>query len=445
MESTEKMSQTEQEETSPPAKTPRRKMTNKRALYYLAVALLVLAFGGAVAWVTTSRPVKNAGEERDALAATADPSIVTVEETALRNIGAAYAVARMRMILQTIQATGSIGPNETRLAHIRPLARGRIEKVYVRLGDRVRAGQPLLDYDNIELGELIGEYLSAVAGLGKANAEAEVTNRSLERARKLVELGAVAKAEYERRNAEYTNALASINIQKSEIAKVEEKIHRFGLSDADLANLNPSAHKELHREASHSVLRAPFDGIVIKYDVSEGEVVETDRELFTVADLSTVWVQADVYEKDIASIHKGQEVRILVDAYAGENFAGKITYVSDFLDPKTRTAKVRCEVSNRDGRLKLEMFATIQISTPLGGEVVMIPTAAVQQIDDKPVAFVRTSDTQFQKRDVQLGARSDDWVEVKSGVKTGEVVVTQGSFHLKSMLLREQIGEGEER
>ncbi|MBI3950158.1 MAG: efflux RND transporter periplasmic adaptor subunit, partial [Acidobacteria bacterium] len=299
-------------------------------------------------------------------------------------------------------------------------------------------------YDNIELGELIGQYLIAMAKLQKTRAEADVTKRSLERAQNLVELGAVARAEYERRNAEYQNARASINSQKAEVAQVEEKLHRFGLTDADLEKLNTPAHTQYHREASHSVLRAPFEGIVTKYDVAEGEVVDSARELFTIADLSTVWIQADVYEKDIAAIHEGQEVKILVDAYPGEAFVGKITYVSDFLDPKTRTAKVRCEVPNPEGRLKLEMFATSQIPTPKGREVVMVPTAAVQQIDDKPVVFVKIGQTQFQKRDVQLGTQSDGWVEVKSGLKVSEVVVTRGGFQLKSALLREQIG-GEER
>ena len=372
-----------------------------------------------------------------------DPNVVTLDSAAQQNIGLKLEPAQPRTVLQTIQTTGVVGPNETRVAHIRPLARGRIEKVYVRLGDRVHAGQPLLAYDNIELGELMSEYLSAVAALEKAKAAAEVTKRSLERAQNLVDLGAVSRAEYERRNAEYKNALASINSQEAEVAKVEEKLHRFGLTDADLEKLNTPTHTPYHREASHSVLRAPFDGVVIKYDVAEGEIVETDRELFIIADLSTVWVQADVYEKDIASIHSGQEVKVFLDAYPGEVFTGRITYVSDFLDPKTRTAKVRCEVPNRDGRLKLEMFATIQIPTPMGREVVMIPTSAVQLIDDKPVVFVKIGDREFQKREVNLGSQSNGWIEVKSGVKAGETVVTQGSFYLKSTLLREQIG-GEE-
>jgi cobalt-zinc-cadmium efflux system membrane fusion protein len=425
--------------------TSLKKSALNRRWLVAVVAVLVIAGMLAVGlwWRANKAAVSDetAREERDE---TAEMNAVMLDVAAQQNIGLKIEATQTRTITQTIQTTGSVGPNETRVGHIRPLARGRVEKVHVRLGDHVRAGQPLLEYDNIELGELIGQYLIAMAKLQKAQAEAEVTKRSLERAQNLVELGAVARAEYERRNAEYQNALASINSQKAEVAQVEEKLHRFGLTDADLEKLNPPTHTQYHRDASHSVLRAPFDGIVTKYDVAEGEVVDSERELFTIANLSTVWVQADVYEKDIASIRKGQEVQILVDAYPGETFVGKITYVSDFLDPKTRTAKVRCEVPNPQGRLKLDMFATIHIPTPIGRETVMIPATAVQQIDDKPVVFVKISDTEFQKREVQLGAQSNGWVEVKSGVKAGKLVVTQGSFQLKSTLLREQIG-GEER
>lgn len=418
-------------------------LASKRWVVVVLVFMVIVILTATGLWLRSSRPARESKTDHKEALETADPNMVTLDAAAQRNIGLRLEAAEIRTIVQTIQTTGSVGPNETRVAHIRPLARGRIEKVYVRLGDRVRAGQPLIAYDSIELGELIGEYLSAVAALEKANAEAEVTKRSLERAQNLVELGAVARAEYERRNAEYKNALASINSQKVEIAKIEEKLHRFGLTDADLEKLNTPIHTQYHREASHSLLRAPFDGIVIKYDVAEGEIVETELELFTIADLSTVWVQADVYEKDIASIHEGQEVKVFVDAYPGETFIGRITYVSDFLDPKTRTAKVRCEVPNREGRLKLEMFATIKIPTPTGREAVMIPVTAIQRIDNQPVVFVKIGDAQFQKREVQLGAQSDGWIEVTNGVKAGEVVVTQGSFYLKSTLLREQIG-GEE-
>lgn len=424
-------------------------MAPKRLIWLTFVAGAVV---GVLGWLgislirNTSRPAEGREARAEARQETAPTGVVKLEPAAIRNVGLTVVPVQARTVRQDVRATGSIGPNESRLSHIRPIARGRVEKVYVRLGDRVRARQLLLEYDNIELGELIGGYLSSEAGLEKAKAEAEVARRSLERARSLVELGAVARAEFERRDAEHQNALASINSQRAEIAKVEEKLHRFGLTDADIRKLSPEVgaqnQSSYHREASHNVLTAPFNGVIVKYNVAEGEVVGPENELFTLADLSTVWVLADVYEKDIASIRPGQEARIITDAYPGEVFRGRITYVSDMLDPKTRTAKVRCEVPNPDGRLKLDMFVTVELPTPVGRQALMVPSAAIQQIDDQPVVFVKTGEAQFERRKVQVGASSGGWVEV-TGVRQGEPVVTEGSFHIKSALLRERIG-GEE-
>jgi cobalt-zinc-cadmium efflux system membrane fusion protein len=413
--------------------------TRKRAIAIAIVVLVIAAATLGGIWLRASRSSQLDDSSSKKESGAGESDVVTLSADAQRNVGLTLEAAQVKAVLRTIQATGVVGPNETRVAHVRPLARGRIEKVHVRLGDRVRAGQPLAAYDNIELGELIGEYLSAVAALDKANAEAEVTRRSVERGQRLIELGAVAKAEYEKRNADYKNALASINSQKAEVDKVEEKIHRFGLTDPDLEKLKTRTHAESHRDASHSVLRSPFDGVVIKSEVGEGEVVDTQRELFTVADISTVWVQADVYEKDIAFIRQGQDVKISVAAYPDETFIGKITYVTDFLDPKTRTARVRCEVANPHSRLKLEMFANIQIPTAAQREALMIPSSAVQRIEDKPVVFVKVGEAEFQKREVQLGPESDGWVEVTGGLTPGEIVAAQGSFYLKSTLLKDQI------
>lgn len=415
----------------------RAKLRKRLPMIVVAVVIVIAASGTAAFWLRSKGSARNSEAAPEKQSEARD--VVTLSDKLQRNVGLRLETAQTKTVLRTIQATGVVGPNETRVAHIRPLARGRIETVHVRVGDRVRAGQPLVAYDNIDLGELISQYLIAVAAVDKANAEAEVTRRSFERAQRLIELGAVAKAEYEKRNADYQNALATINGQKAGMDEVEEKIHRFGLTDADLEKLKTRTHAERHQDASHSVLLAPFAGVVIKSEVAAGEVVDTEREMFTIADISTVWVQADVYEKDIAFIRQGQEVKIEVAAYPGETFTGKITYVTDFLDPKTRSARVRCEVPNPHLRLKLEMFANIQIPTPAQREALMIPASAVQQIQDKPVVFVKIGDAEFQKREVQLGPQSDGWVEVTGGLKAGEVVAAEGSFYLKSALLKDQI------
>ncbi len=371
-----------------------------------------------------------------------NPNSSRMVTEAQRNVGLRVEAAQTRSVVQTIRTTGTVGPNETRVAHMRPITRGRILKVNARLGDRVRAGEVLAAYDNIELGEAVGQYGVGLAEIKRAQSGAEVARRSVERAQNLVELGAVARAELERRSAEQANAQSAIETQRAELARIEEKLHRFGMTDNDIQEMNRSGDIQRHREVSQSTLRAPFNGVVTYVNVVEGETVETDREMFTIADLSVVWVQANIYEKDIGSVRNGVPAIVTVDAYPQE-FRGQITYISDVLDPKTRTVKVRCEVPNPDGRLKLDMFTTIDIPTPAGRKAVMIPASAVQQINDQPVVFVRLSETEFQRRMVQLGAKDGDWIEAVTGIKPGEGVVTTGSFQLKSISLRELIGEKE--
>lgn len=418
---------------------------SKRRLVWTATTFLVGLAAGALILRPVAQPrrtpeqpsAKGPVDERQ-------PSgRLRMDVAAQRNVGLALAQAQTRPIGRTLQATGVVSPNESRLVRVKPLARGRIESVNVRLGDRVRAGQVLLVYDNIELGEVIGQYGAAVAALDKAKAEAEVTRRSLDRAKALVDIGALTRAEFEKRSAEYKNALASIESQTAELAKTDEKLHRFGLTEERVKAINPREGSGSHREGSQSRLTAPFDGVIVKYNAATGQTFGPEDEVFVIADLSTVWVLADVYEKDIASIRAGQESRIVSDSYQGETFRGRITYISDFLDPKTRTAKVRCEVLNPEGKLKLDMFVAVQLPTPVLGQALLIPAAAVQQVNDRPVVFVRTAETEFEPRAVELGQQSDGWVEVKSGVKDSESVVANGSFFLKSTMLRAQIG-GEE-
>jgi cobalt-zinc-cadmium efflux system membrane fusion protein len=413
---------------------------------FLAIAGLIIT----VVWMRGSqragtagaahKEAKEAGDHGGDTGEQAQSRVITLDEQAQEEMGLKVEMARLRSTSGTFQVTGVVGPNQTRQAHIRPLSRGRIEKVYVRVGDRVRTGQPLVAYDNIELGELMSEYASARATLEKLNAEADVSKRSVERAQKLIELGAVTKAEYERRDAEYKSALASINMQKAQAALVAQKMRRFGMTDAEIEKIDAAPTKQ-HQDMPHTILRSPFDGVVLQSEVAEGEAVDSQRELFTIADISIVWVQGDVYEKDIAAIRRGQQVTVLVNAYPAERFTGRITYLSDVLEPHTRTAKVRCEVANPRGLLKLEMFATIQIPTGAQRQAVMIPAAAVQQVDGKSVAFVKVDKNKFEKREVELGDQDDGWVEVRGGLKEGEKVVTAGAFMLKSNLKKEDFGE----
>ncbi len=346
--------------------------------------------------------------------------------------------------MQTVlSVTGVVSADQTRVAHIRPLARGVVEKVRVRLGDHVEAGDPLIEYDNVELGMLIGEYLSAVAELDRARTDLEVKRTILARSEAMLKVGATARTTHDIRAAEYRDAEARVAAARAVVAKIEEQIHRFGVTDEELGKLRSQERDAVHRTRSHNILRAPFSGVVTYYDVAEGEVVSTTDRLLTITDISTVWVLADVYEQDLAYVSVGKTVTIKVASYPTESFRGRVTYISDVIEPSTRTAKVRCVVANPGNRLKLEMFATVHIPTGRKRNVLAVPASAIQRISGRPAVFVQVSPTQFRKREIETGAEAGRWVEVLSGLRPGDRVVTQGSFYLKSALLRELIG-GEE-
>jgi cobalt-zinc-cadmium efflux system membrane fusion protein len=369
-------------------------------------------------------------------------NVVKISDEARETIGLTVVVAEERPFAAMIQTTGVVTPDETRVAHIRPLAPGRVEQVHVRTGDRVSAGQALVTYDNIEMGQLTGEYRAAAAVVERAQAEAEVARRALERASRLVDSGGLSRAEYERRDAEHKRALAAISTERAAMANVEQKLRRFGVESADLAKITIGEGGG----ASRGVLRAPFAGVVIAASVAPGESVDTERELLTVADLANVWVLGDLYQKDLGAIRRGQEALITVESYPGQTFSGRISYISDVLDAASRTAKVRAEVPNRDGRLKLQMFVNMQLPTGDTRATVVIPSTAIQEIDEEQVVFVQTSDDTFEKRVVKVGAAQRDNVPVMEGIKAGERVVTVGAFMLKSKLKASSIeAEGEEK
>ena len=407
---------------------------SKRNLLIGIVALALLV--AALVWF------QRKPEEATEQAVAGDPNIVELSAEAQRNANLEVAEVSERPMERMLVATGVVAADQNREAHLRPLSRGVANRALVQLGDRVERGTPLLAYDNIEMGELSGEYISLLNELQRLQAQTEVSRRLVERARELLKVEGISQKEFELREAEYQQAQSAVKSKQAEMERVEEKLHRLGVSDDDLKDL-VSAGPRTHRKSSPDLMRAPFAGVVTKYDVAPGELLGPEREVFTVVDTSVVWVLADIYERDLGKVREGLTARVKVPAYPDKVFTGKITYVGDVLDPDSRTAKLRCVVLNPDGRLKLEMFATVEIPLPVREEAIVVPAAAVQVVGDLQVVFVQKGETQFEKRVIETGERSGDWIEIRSGLRPGERVVTMGAFYVKSALLKDQIS-GEE-
>jgi cobalt-zinc-cadmium efflux system membrane fusion protein len=276
-----------------------------------APVLIALIVGVVLGAVLYARFAGTGLSEHSSNAAAAEPDkstdpappsdVVEISPEAQRDVGIAVESAALRSLQNTLSATGTVTEDPGRVAHIRPLARGLVDKIYARLGDRVSAGDPLIEYDNIELGLAIGEFLNAQAELQRSLTDLEVKKKILERSKAMLREGAVAQTTHDLREAEYKDAEAIAAGARATAEKIEEQIHRYGWTDQDLANL-PS--KKGHNIV-HSTLKAPFSGVVTSYHVAEGEVVEPSAELLGITDMSSLWVLADVYEKDLSHIRTG--------------------------------------------------------------------------------------------------------------------------------------------
>ncbi|MBI4482231.1 MAG: efflux RND transporter periplasmic adaptor subunit [Acidobacteria bacterium] len=356
--------------------------------------------------------------------------LVEMKPEAQKHVGLQVAPASLSQLTEYLQVTGTVQPVDTRVAEVRPLARGRLQQVLVKVGDRVKSGQTLARFDNIEAGELIAQYRAAQAELQRLRIQHAAAMKQAERNRRLGDIGAVPQKEVEWSHAEQEGLLESIKSQESLMGGIVSRLRRFGINESEVGNTS-------------TAIDSPFSGVVIRVEAAPGEVIDTDKQLFSIADLSQVWVQAEVYEKDLGRIRVGETALISVDTYPGERFSGRVAYISDVLDPQTRTAKVRCEVPNRDMRLKLDMFATVALPTTFSREAITVPTGAIQQVEGKSVVFVRRTPVKFEARQVNVGKTVNGLTEITGGLAAGEPIVTDGAFHLKSIMLGKEFLEEE--
>ncbi len=270
--------------------------------------------------------------------------MVEMGTDAQKNVGLAVAPVSLTQLTEYLHVSGTVQPIDSRIGYVRPLARGRVQEVLVRVGDRVGDGQPLARLDNIEAGEIAAQHQAAHAELQKLKVQQANAARQVERSRSLAAIGATSQKDLELAQAEYNAMLEAIKAQEGLLAGLESKLRRFGIQESDAQSL------------SITTIRSPFAGVVIRVQAAPGDVVDPGMGLFSITDLSEVWVQAEVYEKDLGRIRTGQTALISVDTYPEEKFSGNVAHISDTLDPKTRTAQVRCVVPNKDRRLKLDMF-----------------------------------------------------------------------------------------
>jgi len=332
--------------------------------------------------------------------------------------GVVVAAAKKQRLAGSISATGKVEANADRIAHVSPRISGKIVAVKASLGDSVAAGQALATLDSVELGEALNRYHQSKTKLALAQS-------NMERIKTLVEKKIAARKDIFQAETDFKTA-------QTELHTDEERLSLYGVSTSDLKGDN-------HKKPLLPV-RSPIGGIITEKHAIVGELSDPSKSLYTVADLSSVWVMVDINEKDLAKVRKGQGAIVTVGAFPDLKLKGRITYIADLVDEATRKVKARIEVTNPGRKLKPEMFATVELALAVDAPpVVAVPEDALQDLDGKKVVFVAEEEAEFAARQVQAGRAAGGMVEIVSGLKEGERYAVKGAFILKSELKKGEV------
>ena len=351
-----------------------------------------------------------------------DEDIVKLDEKELREFGIELSKAGPGRLHIYVTLPGEITVNADRLSHIVPRVGGVVREVYKTLGDRVRKGEVMAVLESRELADAKSAYLAA-------RERVELAKANFRREEELWK----KKISPEKRYLKAKKDLAEATI---ELRSAEQKLHAIGFSDEYISSL--PEHPDVSFTRYQIV--APFDGTVIEKHITLGEVLTDDSVAFTIADLSTVWVELDVYQKDLPVVRKGQKVIIRV-GYGIPDVEGSISYVGPVVGEETRTAIARVVLPNPRGELRPGLFVTGRVIADRIDVAVLVPKTALQTIEGKTCVFVAT-DEGFRPQPVTTGRSDDSHVEITSGLTPGQMYVSKGAFTLKAQLSKHTFGGG---
>jgi cobalt-zinc-cadmium efflux system membrane fusion protein len=354
------------------------------------------------------------GEQKKAEPAPAavvvDPSLVTPPATVVARIKVAPLTEHP--IADVLRVAGQVDFDEQRIARIGSTVTGRVMEVRQHLGNTVKEGDVLAILNSAELGQAQLAYL-------KARSQSALEQRNVERAKLLLSADVIGTAELQRRE----NAL---EMAQAEMRAAADQLKVLGMSGASLQRIAQTGSID-----SVKPVTATSAGIVVERKVTQGQVVAPSDPMFTIADLSHLWVVAEVPEQQTANVQVGQEVAIEIPALNGEHVAGRLVYISNTVNPETRTVLVRTVVNNKDGRLKPAMLATMLIATEAVPRLA-VPVTAVIRENNLDYVFIQVKPGQFKLTEVRLAPEVNGLRPVLSGVKLGDNVVIDGAFHLNN-------------
>ncbi|MEK9952908.1 MAG: efflux RND transporter periplasmic adaptor subunit, partial [Curvibacter sp.] len=346
------------------------------------------------------------GTDTGAAEPAVDPALVVVNAEMARNFQ--VAPLALQMISSERDLPARIEANEQLVTRIGASVTGRVTEVFAEVGARVRTGQELARVSSPELTNAQLAWL-------RAHSATQQAQRAVERAQLLIQADVIGAAELQRREAE-------LAIARAELRAATDQLLLLGVSGTYIERL-----RDKGQLSPYAGVNAPRSGVVIERKVSQGQVAQPGDPLFTIADLSKVWVVGALPEQDAAAVQLGQRVEITVPALGQRQFKGKVIFVSDTISPDTRTLVVRTEVDNADRALKPQMLATLRI-IGAAREQLAVPEAAVVRDNDRDHVFVQTASGQFRLTPIELAPASNGLRPVLKGPVAGTPVVVDGAF-----------------
>lgn len=344
-----------------------------------------------------------------------EEQVVRISPEVLSRNGIRLGTAEAGVLAGAFEVPAEVQLNPDRVAHISPLVEGQLLSVDVTLGDRVEAETQLARLRSVELGQ-------ARAELSRTTSLRDVAEQNRDRQRRLREEGIASERSLLEAELAYEQADAERDAARS-------RLRVFGLRGGSGPDMT---------------LESPIAGVVVERHATRGENVSPDDTLFIVADLSRVWVIGRVYEQQVAQVAPGMSATLTLNAYPGRTWTGTVDFVGATLDESTRTLPIRVEIDNPDGQLRPGLFGSLRLASgqPTSTSVV-VPLSAVQTVDNRTVVFVPGhEDGEFAAHPVTTGREDTRQVEVLEGLEPGARIVVEGTFILKSELMRGELGHG---
>ncbi len=344
-------------------------------------------------------------------------------ESVAQEAGFEYATVKVQSLSQTLECSAVLEYDANHFAKLSPQMGGLISSVEKDLGQKVELGETLAVIVSPTFGAAKAVYLQSLA-------LEELWSKNHAREMELLSRGVAT----ERDLLEAETSMVESTIARS---SAQQKLMGLGLTPAQIDEV-----ARTQDTTSEYRVTAPFAGVVVERRATVGELSDPSEPLFALADVSRMWARLDIFESDMMAVQDGQSVVLHLEGLPGEATAGIITWVSSEIDPRTRTLQARAELENPDGKLRANLFGKAVVTVSDARPTVIVPRSAVQWEGCCNVVFVKDSSTAFHPAKVHLGPKSGSMVEVRRGLNGGESIVTQGSFLLKTEILKGSIGAG---